>query len=808
VSAFARLAANYVEAGWLLIAVAAALLFQVIANRSFDFPRATLLLVVAPWLAGAAALAATAQARSDRSVSDEGLLGRRALPWLASGLLASSYVVSTALSIAPTTSFWGGRFNAEGCAVALGYATVLALVATFMRRADQVERLLDVMLLASIPVALYGVAQYVGYDPLASAMSTQLEGGRVVSSLGNPILAGGYAAMLMPITLARTVATLRRGLGGRSAAPVGGAVSVGVLGPAARLATIVALQAAALGFFLWAAARYPQLWWIAPAALVLFLLPALIVPPVAPLGRLGLGLALAAYLALFGLQFLLFFLARSRGPFVAAPLALALTLFLLLGARRQQARVAAVGVVGSLVVLAVVGLPALARISPALAETPALAAIGRIGGPVGTVSSRWLIWTGVLDLAVGRHQVGTTEDRLVAIRPLIGYGPETLALAYEAVATAEARQAEPYRISRAHDEPLDVLATRGALGLAVWAFVVGALALATWRASQATDRGGAALAGAAGAAAAYLIEQLFEPNDPSLSLHFWLLAGLVLSRALQMPACALVLPGASGAPLAPRGSHAPLGRSDRKRGRGRARPAARSASAARPTGQTPAAVRWAVGSLLLAGAALLGTFAAVSGSYDLLGWLLVGWLAIALGGIAWAFLPGEGTPAAGDLARGLGIALPLVLVALWLSMVAFRRLEGDAYSKYGLEAARRGELAAAFALSRSAVALTPDDELLYANLARVVVSAANAAGDQATRGEFKPSLALLFGMQPQQIGTFGKRELLQLTLVWPTCTGRSATSARTASTSWRGPSSRRCAGWRRPRSSTSRSWRR
>jgi hypothetical protein len=47
----------------------------------------------------------------------------------------------------------------------------------------------------------------------------------------------------------------------------------------------------------------------------------------------------------------------------------------------------------------------------------------------------------------------------------------------------------------------------------------------------------------------------------------------------------------------------------------------------------------------------------------------------------------------------------------------------------------------------------------------VIVTVANAAGDQATRGEFKPSLALLFGMQPQQIGTFGKRELLQLTLV-------------------------------------------
>src|SRR5207248_120253 len=105
---------------------------------------------------------------------------------------------------------------------------------------------------------------------------------------------------------------------------------------------------------------------------------------------------------------------------------------------------------------------------------------------------------------------------------------------YEKVATAAAREAESFRISRAHDEPLDFLATRGLLGLAVWATTLGALALSVWRV-RARIGLDTALAGAAGGAAAYAIEQLFEPNDPSLSIHFWLLAGVLMSRALQMP---------------------------------------------------------------------------------------------------------------------------------------------------------------------------------------------------------------------------------------------------------------------------------
>src|SRR5688500_18294082 len=110
-----------------------------------------------------------------------------------------------------------------------------------------------------------------------------------------------------------------------------------------------------------------------------------------------------------------------------------------------------------------------------------------------------------------------------------------------------------------------------------------------------------------------------------------------------------------------------------------------------------------------------------------------------MAGLAWAFLPGEGRVARPELTRGLALAAPLVLVAALVSYQPYRRFEADAYSKYGLEAARRGELATAFALGRGAIGLASDEELLYSNLARVLAAVANAAPDQPTRTDFRPS---------------------------------------------------------------------
>jgi O-antigen ligase/Flp pilus assembly protein TadD len=66
-----------------------------------------------------------------------------------------------------------------------------------LRTRQQLERLIRVILLTSLPISLYGIMQHYKVDPLV-----WIKGGeqRVESTLGNPILIGAYLIMVVPLT--------------------------------------------------------------------------------------------------------------------------------------------------------------------------------------------------------------------------------------------------------------------------------------------------------------------------------------------------------------------------------------------------------------------------------------------------------------------------------------------------------------------------------------------------------------------------------------------------------------------------------
>ena len=92
----------------------------------------------------------------------------------------------------------------------------------------------------------------------------------------------------------------------------------------------------------------------------------------------------------------------------------------------------------------------------------------------GTTKVRSLIWQGAREL-IGQHTPldvpGRYTDNLNAIRPLIGYGPDAMYVAYNRfyppdLAHVEARNASP---DRSHNETFDALVMTGILGyLAYW----------------------------------------------------------------------------------------------------------------------------------------------------------------------------------------------------------------------------------------------------------------------------------------------------------------------------------------------------
>jgi tetratricopeptide (TPR) repeat protein len=112
---------------------------------------------------------------------------------------AGALCASAFISLAPAASFWGAPIRFDGVLTLAAYLVVFVTVAARLRRRESLERLLDVMVVTSVPVCLYSLVQKAGLDPIDWVGS---HSERVFSMLGNPSFAGAYLVLLMPLTLA------------------------------------------------------------------------------------------------------------------------------------------------------------------------------------------------------------------------------------------------------------------------------------------------------------------------------------------------------------------------------------------------------------------------------------------------------------------------------------------------------------------------------------------------------------------------------------------------------------------------------
>ncbi|MFQ5420398.1 MAG: hypothetical protein ACE5EY_08540, partial [Anaerolineae bacterium] len=106
-----------------------------------------------------------------------------------------------------------------------------------------------------------------------------------------------------------------------------------------------------------------------------------------------------------------------------------------------------------------------------------LPSVGRLGQIIQTESRtakvRFLIWEGALKLLSIHDPLAFPDGRTDPynfLRPLIGYGPESMYVAYNSfyppeLATVEARNASP---DRSHNETFDALAITGVFGFLIW----------------------------------------------------------------------------------------------------------------------------------------------------------------------------------------------------------------------------------------------------------------------------------------------------------------------------------------------------
>ena len=404
-----------IEAGWLAAVIVVPLYFNIYSSRVFEPDKLTTLRSIALVMAMAWVIKWIEELRNpnrDRSLTWRTPL---VLPTL---IVVVVYMVSTAFSIAPRTSLLGSYQRLQGTYTTFAYVVVFLMILQGMRSRAQLNRLLTVMIITSLPIAIYGLLQRLQLDPLPWGGDT-VE--RVAGNMGNSIFIAAYLVMVFFITLYRIADSFAAVF--RSEQPRWSDVV------RAGCYILVALSNAIVVLIL-AGSRGPQLGWLAGVLFFALLFVQLVrrrrIRLQLTVGMIALGIA--------GLAFLYFLNITRNDP------------------NYEWLR----------------QFPLFRRLSTVLTTQE------------GTNAVRVLIWEGAANLVLPHDPIARpdgTPDALNAIRPLVGYGPESMYVAYNrfyppTLANFEARNASP---DRSHNETWDALVITGLLGLLAYMFLFGSV---------------------------------------------------------------------------------------------------------------------------------------------------------------------------------------------------------------------------------------------------------------------------------------------------------------------------------------------
>lgn len=422
------------EAGWLAAVVVAPLFFNVFSSRVFEPDKISLIRTLAltmavvwlikvanggfAWLPAADAGTQTAHnaESAEPPVTGQNWRGFLRNPFFIPVLLVIlAYVVSTLFSVAGFVSWFGSYQRMQGTYSFLSYVLIGGLTAATLRRPEQIRRLQHAIIVVGLACSIYGIVQHYDLDPLPWGGDTTT---RVAGNAGNSIFLGAFLIIAFFITLERVFSSFVRLLG--IGQPVGADAQdwqASLAGGAYLFVLLVELVA-----IVWTQARGPWL-----------------------------GLAFGFYM------FVLLTLTAVRPRFY----------------RRLTAAWVALGV-GSVLFLVV------ANTVPAFSSLREVPYMGRLMSILdldeGTNRVRTLIWGGAAEL-VAPHDALTfpngEQDSINFLRPLVGYGPEAMWIAYNpfyppALANIEARNASP---DRSHNETWDSLVVTGVLGFVAYTTV-------------------------------------------------------------------------------------------------------------------------------------------------------------------------------------------------------------------------------------------------------------------------------------------------------------------------------------------------
>lgn len=425
-----------IEAGWLAALVLAPLFFNVFSSRVFEPDKISLIRSIAllmllawlvklanggqPWLpafSGAGHMGASTppvdEEGADEAAPRRGWQRFVRLPLLIPILLlVLAYLLSTSFGVARFVSWWGSYQRLQGTYTFLSYIIIALLTMAHLRHPDQIRRLQHAIVITSLPIAIYGIIQHSRLDPLPWGGDTTT---RVAANAGNAIFLAAYLLMAFFFTLERVYSSFAYLLGYK---PSTHADSQDV--------------------------------------------------PTALAGGTYLFILMAQALAIVWTQ--------SRGPWLGLFFGIYLFVLLLFTALRPKRHKLWTSVwigmgVGAAILLV------LMNVSPIFSGMRTVPYLGRLTtllqSDAKTGQVRVLIWQGASQMVQPHEPLefpdGST-DAFNAIRPLVGYGPEAMWVAFNpfyppALAYVEARNASP---DRSHNETWDSLVITGIIGFVAY----------------------------------------------------------------------------------------------------------------------------------------------------------------------------------------------------------------------------------------------------------------------------------------------------------------------------------------------------
>ncbi|MCQ3971874.1 MAG: hypothetical protein DPW09_00345 [Anaerolineae bacterium] len=557
-----------IEAGWLAAVIVVPLYFNIYSARTFEPDKITLLrsivtIMILAWLISVIEKGVGDLGEAGASLADHMRRWLKIPLFLPTALLILIYLISTIFSLSPLVSLWGSYQRMQGTYSMLSYIVVFALIAGNLRTREQVERLVTTIIVTSIPISLYGIVQKYGLDPLPWAGDVT---SRVAANMGNAIFVASYLIMVIPLTLIRLIESMTAIIKEEQASwghTILAAVYIFAL--AIQIITIVFSQS-----------RGPMLG-ILGASFVMGLLILLLLRQHHPqrnrlsLKEIGLGLGVLGPLGFAaaaggGLGFLIGLILQNllaglnyqaeMVPLLGVAIGVLLGFFgfyIFMAASDTGWRWLWLSWFG-LAVLAIAFVVALntrgTSLDPYLDPIRGLPYIDRLSNVIeteGTGKVRVLIWDAAMQLVAPHPPLGvpgddvSPPDTFNAIRPLVGYGPESMFNAFAYVYPTELAYVENRGSSadRSHNETMDSLVITGVLGFLAFYFLMVslfyyALHWLGWTPDRAAKRrliiflvGGGLL----GAITAYLADGglTFVP----LGLPFGLVAGVVIHLLWQ-----------------------------------------------------------------------------------------------------------------------------------------------------------------------------------------------------------------------------------------------------------------------------------